>query len=294
MGGVNTNTSQVTTGIGTINQITMTSHPYAVGDFIVIQTAGEFHPCFVSNIVDVDTFDFFPDAPNPIGSGVTVSASVSYYLTNSGQPTFTPTMYWADKVKSQGSNGRVTTLAVENFSVGAVPTLVFGGQGINFSRTGNSPSPVSPTFDSSLPPVVLGAKVSDGDGNCIDLSEFSFSLENTITNLNSVCPTSGIISSRYSGRTSSGTFNPYTDDTTTTWFDRFDQDNLFSLSVTLGNPSSTTGEIDQGSVIGLYIPTIQITEVPINDVDGTLVDAIAFNAHSSLDGTKEAVFFGFA
>ena len=293
LGGLSSQTSQTTTGIGTTTSVNLTTHPYAVGDYIVIQTAGEFHPCFVKEITDADNFVIFPAAPNAIGSGVTISASNTYFPTNSGQITFTPSMYWANEIKEQGSGGRVASLAVENFTVGQIPNLNFSSQGLNFTRVDGA-APLTPTFDSNLPPVVLGAVVSDGDGNCIDLSEFSLTVENTISNLNSVCPIGGVLNSRYTQRGITGTMNPYTDDTTVKWFDFFNQDTLFSLSLTLGIHSSTAGELVAGSTVSLYLPTVQITEVPVNDLDGVLVDAISFNAHTSVDGSEKEVFFGFS
>jgi len=284
--------SFVTDGVGTVTTLVATGHGAAIGDYLIIETAGEFHPAFVVSVEDADNLTFTPAAPNAIQSAVTISKSVNYSPVNSGQPTFSASVYWGDEILETAAGCRANNMAVENFTTGQIPNLGFSFEGLDFDRIDGS-APFAPIFAPGLPPIVLGAVLSSG-GECIKVNDFSLSVENALSFLTTVCSLNGKVSSRYANRVLTGTFNPYMDDTTTEWFDKFEADTLFSLTVTLGIPSGVAGETVPGSNIGLYLPSVLITETPVGDLEGLLIDSIAFNANTGANGETKEIFMGFS
>ena len=294
LGGTRDVITQTTTALGTINTFEVTGHAYEVGDLVVLKIAGANHVAFVQSIL-ADVITFVPSLPvgQVVPLGTVITPSVTYFPTNTNQPTITATYYLGNEIKQQGTGCRVSSMSLENFETGQIPTLNFSYNGLSFSRVDGA-APVVPTFQPNLPPVVLGATLSLPDGVCIKMNTFSLSVENTIAPLNTVCSPSGTISSFVTKRASTGTFNPYLDDTTVEWFNKFDSNAIFSLTLTLGVPSIVAGEVLAGSVVAIYMPQVKISEIPTGDVEGILTDEISFQASTGADGTGTDVFMAFA
>ena len=281
-----------TSGLGSTTTLVSAAHTYKVGDLLHIQIPGAHQMSFVTKIIDVDTVEFSPPALAPVGAGMSISPSVTYEVANEGHPSLTVSVYWGNEIKEQGIGAKVSSVSLENFTTGQIPSLNFGFEGLDFDRVDGT-APVTPTYDPGMPPVVLGAVLSAG-GDCIKVNEVTLSVENTIAYLTTICAPSGKIGSRYSARTVSGSFNPYLDDTTTEWFDKFKADTLFSLTLTLGIPSTTPGEYMPGSIVSIFLPSIMITEIPVADQDGILTEAIAFSANTGQAGETKEIYFSFA
>jgi len=292
LGTVRTTATATTTALGSTTSLGATAHPYAVGDLLHIQTPTAHHIAFVKAVTDADNIEFTPPALAPIGVGTVVSPSVTYEVANDGHPSLTTTIYWGNEIKEQAIGCKVASVALENFTTGQIPSLNFGVEGLDFLRV-NGEAPVTPTYDPGLPPVVLGAVLSSG-GDCIKVNEVTLSVENTISYLTTICAPSGKIGSRYSARVITGSFNPYMDDTTTEWFDKFEIDEIFSLTITLGIPSATAGEFVSGSIVSIYLPSVMITEIPVADQDGILTEAISFSANTGESGEVKEIYFSFA
>ena len=52
------------------------------------------------------------------------------------------------------------------------------------------------------------------------------------------------------------------------------------------------GELDLGSIVGMYLPKCITTELTVSDVDETLTDSISFMATRGEDGTTEEIYIG--
>ncbi len=282
-----------TDSVGTVNTLVATGHGAAVGDFLVIETAGEFHLAFVKVVTDADNLTFTPDAPNTIQSGVDISSSQKYAPVNDGQITFSSSVYWGDEILETALGCRANSMALEGFTTGQIPNLAFAFEGLDFDRVDGSAA-FTPEFAPGLPPIVLGATLSVDGGSCVQLNDVTLSVEHTLAFLTTVCSLSGKIASRYSDRIITGTFNPYLDDTTTEFFDKFQADTLFEMTITLGIPSAVTGELIPGSNVGIYLPSVLITETPISDLEGLLINSISFNANTGVSGGNVEIFMGFS
>ena len=149
----------------------------------------------------------------------------------------------------------------------------------------------TPTFDNSLPPVILQACVYQ-DNKRVIVNEVAFTVENSLGYITSTCDANGRISSRVTARSTTGTFNPYKTASTTAepqsaavtleQFNLFNNNTPYSLFMYAGNPTGTAGEFNQ--VIAYYMPSCLSTEIPEGDADDVLQYNISFTASSGVTG----------
>jgi hypothetical protein len=185
----------------------------------------------------------------------------------------------------------VTSLSIDNFTVGQIANFNFGLEGLSFSEI-DGVAPHTPTYDTGIPPLILQACVYQ-DGVDIPLNQLSLSLSNTLGFIKSTCSANGKISSRITKREITGTINPYKDDTSVAQFTRFNNNTPFTLVAFAYNPSAVAGEITMGSVVGIYLPNCLITEKTVGDIDGILTDNISFSADRGSAGSNNEIFIGF-
>ena len=257
---------------------------------IVILESGDHTFHFITSVTSND-FVYTPTRGSAPADAVEISKSVTYYPANSGQDSTTIRAYWADEKKQSAVGCKIASMSLENFSTGQIPVLNFAFEGLSFAEVSGSAA-FSTIFDSGLPPLVLGAFISQNNV-CIELNEFAFTLTNTVGKLPSVCSNTGNLSSSYTEREISGSFNPYLDDTSTTFADQFEANTAYSLVVFIANDSSSSGELELGSVVGFYFPNCITTERSVGDQDGILVENITFNANRGESGATEEIYMGF-
>jgi len=275
----------------TASAFLVTGHGLTVGMFLHILEPGAHHLAFVKSVEGVDDFTITPPMPGAPTPGTEYAKSTVYFA-DDNEKTFTETIYWGDEIKEQIDGVRPASCSFENIVTGQTPNASFSLQGLNFTEVDGS-APVTPVYNDTLPPIALSATVSMG-GACIDMDELSFSVENTISNLTSVCSADGIIASRISERAVAGSLTPYLDDADVSNFTKFNENTDFELIVTLANPSGVDGELEIGSAIGAYMPQCIFTALPKADKDGTLTQAGEFQAHTGATGDKVEIFLGFA
>lgn len=296
------NKRQVTTNITTkVAGHTTTTLPIedadigdlAVGDIIVILESGDYTAHFITARDDTGGSAFITYSPARSGApsaSVQISQSTTYYPANSGHPSFSLTTFYGDEIEERTIGGKVTSMALENFTTGQVPSMNFSVQGMSFVRQDGSSAGAS--YTTGLPPVILGACVYQ-DGSSLELNEFTMTLENEITQLRNTCATSGVTAQRVTSRNVSFTMNPYMDDTTLAQFTLFDDQTLYSLIVLAYTPDDGTNGITLGSVCGIYLPACLTTSSPISDVDNILVDQIEGRATAGTSGTDDDIYLGF-
>lgn len=288
--------SQVTTGTGhstTVINITDADDFFQKNDFVVVLESGAHHASFVSSVSST-AITLAVAADSAFTDNVVIAKCSTYLPANDKQPTFTKSVYWGgeDGTKEQAIGSRVTSLALENFTTGQIPSLNFSHEGLSFNEVDVTSLPFTPSYDTGLPPLALSVKLFQ-DAECLDLNEFSFSLENTAGFLTSVKSADGRISSRFSERSLTGSLNPYKDDTSVAQFTRFNTNASFSLHVVAYNESSTAGEYELGSVIGIYLPQCILTEKVVADQEGILVENLSFSANRGESGTLDELAIGF-
>lgn len=263
---------------------------FAVGDIILIKESGGYH---VSPITAVDdTTDaaeitlLVPKASGSFSNSVVIAKATIYTVANSGHPSLSITKYVEDAVREVAKGCRVTSMSLESFSTGQLPTFNFGFEGLDFDRTLTAPS-YSPSYDATLPPIVLDARAYV-DGDEVMVNEVSFSLENSLGYKTAISESNGRASSRVTQRTITGTFNPYKEDDDLSNYNKFVNNTAFSLFAYAKNPTSTPGEFE--NIVAFYLPNCLITEMGEADQDGILQDALTFSADRGPAGTSNEIF----
>jgi hypothetical protein len=264
----------------------------SVGDIVVILEAGAHHVCAISaktTGIGTATVTIVPSAGASFSDNVEISKSTTYYPANSGHPSLSLSYYLGNEILSKAIGTKVAGMEIQNFSTGQVASFAFSMEGLSFGELDGS-APHTPTYDSGIPPLILNACLFQ-NGIELPVNEFTLSLENTLGKLSSTCD--GYYSQRVTQRAISGTMNPYMDDTTTVQFDKFDQNLQYSIFVSAYNPSTVAGEIDLGSVVGIYLPACITTEFKHDNQDGILSDSVSFRATRGTSGTTEEMYLGF-
>lgn len=281
-----TSTTHTTTQINGTNIGTT----FSVGDMIVVLEAGAYSYHFVSATPTANAITITPPAPDAPPNAVVIAKVTTYFPANSGHKALSISNYWANTVREAGIGCKVTSMTLDNFSTGQLASLNFALEGLNYTQIDGA-APHTPTFDASLPPVILSATVYKG-GTAAQINTLSLSVDNTLGFLTATESANGRIKSRVTNREVTGSINPYKDDTTVTIFDDFVAGTTFSLTAFAYVPSSTAGEATLGSIVGIYLPSCIATELVVADEDGLLTDAITFKAVTGTVGDTNEIYIG--
>lgn len=218
---------------------------------------------------------------------VEVAAGVAYFH-QSGQPTLSVTNYLGGKIREKAIGMRCTSGEMSNFTTGQLPQVSFSLEGLDFEREVGQPL-FAPTYDDSLPPVTLCAKVYQ-DGAELVLNNIEVSMANTLGFLTSTASKSGKISSRITEFVCNFSANPYMQDDDVDQFDKFDKNSAYSIFGSAHNPGSAS-DSEHLQVISFYMPNCRSTEISTGDEDGILTDAISGQAYK--DQGNDTVFICF-
>ena len=208
---------------------------------------------------------------------VIISAGVAYYH-QSGQPTLSITNYLGGKIREKAIGMRCVSGELSNFATGQLPQLSFSLEGLDYAREVGTPL-FAPTYDTSLPPVVLCAKVYQDDSE-IPVNNVGISMSNTLGFLTSTASCSGKISSRITEFVSTFSFNPYMEDDDVEQFDKFNKNEGYSVFGSAQNYGATDTEYKE--VVSFYMPNCRSTEIATGDEDGILTDAVSGQAYKNL------------
>ena len=267
---------------------------FNVGDMVVVKQSGahELRPISAKDSTGGAAYIQFPFAlDNGAPSNSVVLSKAKTWLTAaSGHPSLSLTSFWGGSIEERAIGLKVSQMALEGFEVGKVPKLSFQFAGLSFYHAAGTPAH-TPSFDSGLPPIVLGACVWRA-GTKISVPGFGFSLANTLSALDATCDTNGTTGQRVSKRDITGTITPYKDDSSVGYYTDWNAGTEFSLFAYAYIPSGTAGQFTMGSVIGFWLPQCIATSFKVSDVDGVLVDEIQFKATRGAAGDQEELYIG--
>lgn len=265
---------------------------FAVGDIVTIKEAGAFHTSPVT-VVDPSggaaNITLLIAAPAGAPSASVVIEQFTTYHHGSGAPTLSLTNYLGGQIREKAIGMRAVTAEIANFATGQLPTASFSMEGLDFDRAVGTPL-FTAAFDSSLPPVTLGAKVYK-DGVLLDINNLSITLTNTLAFLTSTANKNGKISSRITKFAPTGSFNPYMEDDDVDIFELFRDNTGFSIFAESKNFTNAACT-EWNESVGLYIPNCRMPELATGNEDGVLTDAITFAGHSTLG--NDSFFLTFA
>jgi hypothetical protein len=267
---------------------------FTVGDIICVKESGGHHVCAVtakSTGTGTATITITPaKSSGSFSNSVVLSKSTTYYPANSGHQALSLSYYLGNEIRQTAIGCKVKSLSIDNFQTGQIASFNFGLEGLSFDEIDGA-APHTPSFDTGLPPIILGATVYQ-DGVALDLNAFALSVTNTLGFITSTASANGKISSRVTKREVTGTINPYMDDTSVAQFTKFNAQTAFSLFIKAYNPSAVSGEITMGSIVGIYLPNCTITEKKVGDKDGILINELSFTADRGTSGANDEIFIG--
>ena len=274
-------TSDAATHTDTVIDFADTSD-FSVGDIVLIKEAGAYEVRPIASIqADTSiTLAFALDNGAP-SSEVVIAQATNYFSDTSNAITFSAEHNLGTQAIKQKVRGlRAASGSISNWSVGQLPQMEFGLQGLDLDRVDENAS-FSPNFTAdALPPVTLSACVWLS-GAKLSYTEASLNIENTINYIQDACDADGRIGSRITEQATSFTFNPYLqDDSTAATWDKFNANDDVSVFGYAYNESGVTGEFE--NVVAFWIPQAKIIAAPVADVDGIIAESVEIKAHRNL------------
>lgn len=109
---------------------------FNVGDIIMVKEAGAFHVSpILSRVVTPGsaTITLLRPKATAFSNSVVIEKVQNYYGANNGHKYLTITSFLDKTFKQQATGCLVNSISVDNFSVGQIPTLSFGLEGINYT-----------------------------------------------------------------------------------------------------------------------------------------------------------------
>lgn len=249
--------------------------PFLKGDCVLVKEAGAFEVRPIAS-VGATTITLAIALENGAPSdGVEVEAVTTYYHDTANSVTLSAEHNIGGEVAQLCSGLRVSSMSLENVTVGQIPSMNFAVEGIQLDRADQAPS-FTPDFSAdALPPVALEACLWVG-GVRQPYTELSLNIENSVSFINSACDPDGKIGSRIISQEVSLTCNPYMDDSDLTEWDAFNLNSDSSAFWYAFNPSSTAGEFSE--IVAFYLPQTKITEIPVGDQDGISTNNISMKS----------------
>lgn len=261
---------------------------FAKGDIVMVKEAGAFEIRPISAVgATTITFPFALENGAP-SDGVTVEAVTTYYHDTANAISLSAEHNIGNEIQQQVAGVKMTSGAVENFSVGQIPSMSFGAQGLSLTQVDAAGS-FTPDFTAdAVPPVALEACLYL-NGVKTSYTELSLNVENTTPFIMDACDADGRIGSRVTQQNVTFSANPYMDDTSLATWDAFNDNDDLSVMFFAYNPSSTAGEFSEA--VAVWLPQSKVTTLPVADQDGIATRALEAKAHRSTG--NDSVFMSF-
>jgi len=270
---------------------------FKVGDAILVLESGAHH---IAPIIAVDptggfaeiTLGIAAEAGSP-ADNVEIAKFQTYLPSNNqgDYASLSVSNYLGNEIRRSASGLRPNAMTVADFTTGVIPKLEFAMSGTTFNEVDGA-APFTPNYDDASPTLVLGS-CAFVDGVKVDINNLTVNFDSPVTFLTATCQVDGRISSRRIPRVVTFSIDPYKDDTTTEFFDKFDANTSFEFFVFLAQPSIVSGEFDLGSIVTFFMPSSTITTQSVSDLEDVLQDTIEATADGGNDGTGTEIFMGF-
>ena len=252
---------------------------------------------FVSVIKSVNAttnqVTLYNDAPIDIPGAADISPCTTYFVNPNQNARFLSlTQFLGAKLEERAIGCRGTTGELSNFTTGQLPMFNFGFEGLDFARSVPTPQQLTAanalaTYQDSLPPIILGAKVFQDDVE-LTLNNVSINLTNTLGWITSTASERGRLTGRVTDFDCTFTMNPYQDDDNVRSFDLFRQNNSFSVVGYAAN-KAVDGKLIQ--ICTFCMPNCRVQEIATGSEDGILTDELSGRAF--LTNGNDTIYLGF-
>ena len=233
------------------------------------------------------------DAPIDIPGTADISPCTTYFVNpNQAARFLSLTQYLGAKLEERAMGCRGTTGEITNFTTGQLPMFNFGFEGLDFDRRVPTPQQLNAandltTYQQSLPPIILSAKVFQDDME-LTLNSVTINFTNTLGFITSTASERGRLTSRVTDFDCTMTLNPYQDDANVKGFELFKQNNSFSVFGHASNKDAS-GKLNQ--ICTFYAPNCRVQEIATGSEDGILTDEL--NCRAYLQNGNDTIFMSF-
>ena len=234
-----------------------------------------------------DDLTITPALANAPASGVTVSGASTYKRINEGHDSMSFSIFQGDEITTKLKGCKGVTMGIGNLSIGDIPQLNFGFQGLSFDAEVDGGTVLIPDFQDEQPPLALGVDFLI-DGTSVSLNSVSMEAAQTVTKITDMTNVDGSIFQIASRFEVTGSMDPWADDTSVDFFTKFDASTDFEIMVVAGRKDSS-GDLIPGSIVAVLLPQVVITENTWEDADGVLRRAIGFRAHRGVSGELDEI-----
>ena len=269
---------------------------FRIGDPVRIFSAGVID--FVSVVTAVNSatnqVTLVSDAPVNIPGDAAISPCTTYYPdpNRADARYLSCTQYLGGRIEERAIGCKGTGVEISNFQTGQLPQAAFNLEGLDFARNTQTTQQIAAaralaTYQQSLPPIILGAKVFQDEKELV-LNSLGITITNTLGFLMSTASERGKISSRVTDFDCTFTMNPYQDDANVDNFNLFRTNESFSLFAFAANKDAD-GKLEQ--IVTVFMPNCKVQEISTGSEDGILTDDLT--GRSFLQNGNDTVFFGF-
>lgn len=262
---------------------------FKAGDCVLVKIAGayEVRPVASVDLTEGEAGLHLAIPLHSISNGVEIEKTLTYYH-DSNSPSFSVSHYLGGEIKEKINGAKVISGSLEGWTANQTPSVSFAVEGLDMERALATPS-LSPDFSSdAMVPVITHACAWIGQEE-IDYTEFTLSMENTKADLLSACSPSGKIGTRKTAFTVTASINPYMKSDSLERWTKFSNGTITSLFTYAFNPKETSGEFKE--VVAIWMPNVKITNMPAQDADGVMLDAIEMKAFRKAG--NDTIFLGF-
>lgn len=263
---------------------------FAAGDVVLVKESGayELRPIASIQTNTSITLDFALTNGAP-SDAVVVAQLTTYYHDAANASSFSAEHNVGNEIQQQAAGLRCASGAIENWSVGQIPTMNFGVQGTSLTRADSAQSATPDFTADALPPVALSACLFI-NGTSYAYTELGLSIENVIGAIMDACDADGKTGSRITSQSVTFTANPYMDDTSLTTWSNFNDNDDIDIFFYAYNPSSTAGEFAE--CVSVWLPQCKITQHPVGDNEGLATNQLEAKAHRS--SGNDSIFMSFS
>lgn len=265
---------------------------FQVGDIVVVKESGAYEARPISAVTTNTSITLaFPLDNGAPSNSVVVEKFTTYYSDAANAITMSAEWNEGGNINNNLRGLRVASMQLTGWEVGGVPSLKFSATGLDQDKAVSAPAQ-TPSFDTTLPPVVLSAcawlKVN-GTFTKVSYRTLGLSVENTISPIEDACDADGKIASRITKQVVTAEIDPYQASDAVTRFSDFNDNDDVGLFAYAYNPSSTAGQFD--NTFAVWIPQAKIQSFVAEDADGVLVDKIGIKSYRS--SGNDTLFLGF-
>lgn len=261
---------------------------YKKHDIVKIKEPGSHHISPITAVdTTADTITLLVAMSSAPTAGTKIAKSTLYRLDKTQNKTLSVTrIFEGDQVQERAVGCRTASIALENFTVGQIPTWAFNLTGLNFYDI-LEVSTFAPDYLDVTPPFVHLACLYKNSTK-IDVSEIGLSMEQTVSKVKTTCSENGSIASRGTGKYNvSCTFNPYKEQ------DAIDfklDDSSYSLFFSIFNPTNDANT-ENANAVAVFIPRAKSTAISLADVEGVHTDSVT--AMAVPESEEESIVIAF-